>query len=68
MVDFEYLVAIMERSIDVIQEEIKAGKEKIVAQRDVNQEVMEAIQEELRASQERMEAAINYIRPNWRRP
>jgi FixJ family two-component response regulator len=68
MVDFKCLVAIIERSIDVIREEMKAGQEKFIAQRDVNQEVMEAIQEELRASQERMAAAINSIHRNWRRP
>jgi hypothetical protein len=68
MTDYECLVAIIERSIDAIQEEVKAGQEKI-AQMNVNQEAMEAIQEEkkatVRASQERMETAINSIRPNW---
>jgi aspartate ammonia-lyase len=69
MADFECLVAIIQRSIDVIREEMKAHQEKMIAQINVNQEAMEAILEEMKAtvkaSQERMEAAINSIHPNW---
>jgi peptidyl-tRNA hydrolase len=50
MADYECLVAIIERSIDVIQEEMKAGQEKMIVQMNVNQEVMEAIQEEMKAT------------------
>jgi hypothetical protein len=48
--DFECPVAIIERDIDVIQEEIKAGQEKMIAKMNVNQEAVEAIQEEMKAT------------------